>query len=176
MTARPQRCATRAFPDEFGVVEQPARIDQQVRAGVGKFDVPLAASKQLRADLLFEPAVYASFPLWPGTRSVVCFHDTIAESFPRLVFLRIWVQLATGRDKSALGFDWRRLARQAETAFRGRQPSVSAWGQSNRLLAGPFESEAAANAYITQLRRADVTGMFVWTSPAGQVVDGLPLR
>ncbi len=89
---------------------------------------------------------------------------------------RIWVQLATGRDRTALGFDWRRMAREAETTFRGRQPSISAWGQSNRLLAGPFESEAAANAFIAQLRRADVTGMFLWTSPAGQVVDRLPLR
>jgi glycosyltransferase involved in cell wall biosynthesis len=44
------------------------------------------AARRARADLLFEPAVYASFPLWPGTRSVVCFHDTIAESLPELVF------------------------------------------------------------------------------------------
>lgn len=89
---------------------------------------------------------------------------------------RIWVQLGTGRDRTALGHDWRRMARTAETAFRGKQPSISAWGQSNRLLAGPFETEAAANAFIAQLRRAEITGMFVWTSPVGQVVDRLALR
>lgn len=89
---------------------------------------------------------------------------------------RIWVQLATGRDKTALGFDWRRIGREAETAFRGKQPNVSAWGQSNRLLAGPFESEAAANAFLAQLRRAGVNGAFLWTSPAGQVVDRLTVR
>jgi hypothetical protein len=86
---------------------------------------------------------------------------------------RIWVQVATGRDKAALGYDWRRMAREATEAFRGKQPFVSAWGQTNRLLTGPFQSEAAANSFIAQLRRADIDGAFVWTSPAGQVVDGL---
>jgi glycosyltransferase involved in cell wall biosynthesis len=44
------------------------------------------AARRARADLLFEPASWASFPLWPGTKSVICFHDTIAESLPGLVF------------------------------------------------------------------------------------------
>jgi Flp pilus assembly protein TadD len=89
---------------------------------------------------------------------------------------RIWVQLGTGRDKAALGFDWRRISREAEVAFRGKQPNISVWGQSNRLLAGPFESEAAANTFLGQLRRAGVSGAFLWTSPAGQVVDRLTVR
>lgn len=89
---------------------------------------------------------------------------------------RIWVQVATGRDKAALGFDWRRIAREAEVPMRGKQANISAWGQTNRLLAGPFESEAAANAFIAQLRRAGVNGAFLWTSPAGQVVDRLAVK
>lgn len=89
---------------------------------------------------------------------------------------RIWVQIATGRDKAALGFDWRRLIRKAPEAFRGKRAQVSDWGQTNRLLTGPFESTAAANAFVAQLRRADVDGSFVWTSPAGQVVDALSAR
>lgn len=89
---------------------------------------------------------------------------------------RIWVQIATGRNKAALGFDWRRMAKDDAAVFRGKRPYVAAWGQTNRLLTGPFESEAAANAFITQLRRADVEGAFLWTSPAGQVVDTLVLE
>ena len=89
---------------------------------------------------------------------------------------RIWVQVATGRDKAALGFDWRRLVRDDAAVFRGKAPFISAWGQTNRLLTGPFETQAAANAYIAQLRRADVDGAFVWTSPAGQVVDALAVK
>lgn len=86
---------------------------------------------------------------------------------------RIWVQIATGRNKPALGFDWRRMTKDDATVFRGKKPYIAAWGQTNRLLTGPFESEAAANAFVTQLRRADVDGAFLWTSPAGQVVDAL---
>jgi cell division septation protein DedD len=87
---------------------------------------------------------------------------------------RIWVQVAAGRNKDALAFDWRKMAREAPEQFRGKKANVSAFGQSNRLLAGPFPSEAAATTFITQLRRANVDGAFVWNSPAGQVVDALP--
>ncbi|MCC6827464.1 MAG: tetratricopeptide repeat protein [Novosphingobium sp.] len=89
---------------------------------------------------------------------------------------RIWVQVATGRDKGALGFDWRRLIRKVPEAFRGKKAFVSDWGQTNRLLTGPFESTTAANAFLAQLRRGDVDGSFLWTSPAGQVVDELSSR
>lgn len=88
---------------------------------------------------------------------------------------RIWVQVATGRNKQALGFDWRKMAKDEAAAFRARKPFVTAWGQTNRLLTGPFETEAAANAFISQLRRTDVDGAFLWTSPAGQIVDALPV-
>lgn len=96
-----------------------------------------------------------------------------ARSAPPQQPSRIWVQVATGRSKAALGFDWRRMAKDDAAVFRGKKPYVAAWGQTNRLLTGPFESEAAANAFVTQLRRADVDGAFLWTSPAGQVVDAL---
>ncbi len=86
---------------------------------------------------------------------------------------RIWVQVATGRDKAALAFDWRRITREAPEVARGKRAFTSDWGQTNRLLTGPFESQAAANAFLAQTRRAGVTGAFLWTSPAGQVVDTL---
>lgn len=87
---------------------------------------------------------------------------------------RIWVQVATGRDKKALAFDWKRMTQKADATLRGKSPNVSAWGQTNRLLTGPFPSEAAANSFIAQLRKVDIDGAFVWNSPAGQVVDALP--
>ncbi len=98
---------------------------------------------------------------------------TPAKPLPPIHPSRIWVQLATGRDKAALGFDWRRMSRQADALFKARRSSVSSWGQTNRLLTGPFESEAQANAFVGQLRRANIDGAFVWNSPAGQIVDPL---
>ena len=88
---------------------------------------------------------------------------------------RVWVQVATGRNKQALAFDWKRMAREDAGVFRGKKPYATAWGQTNRLVTGPFETEAAAGAFLAQLRRADVDGAFLWTSPAGQIVDTLPL-
>lgn len=86
---------------------------------------------------------------------------------------RVWVQVATGRDKKALAFDWRKMSRENAAMFKGRKPYVTAWNQTNRMLTGPFASEAAATEFMNRLRKEDVAGAFLWTSPAGQVVDEL---
>lgn len=86
---------------------------------------------------------------------------------------RIWVQVAAGRDKAALAFDWRRFTRENAKTFASRKGYVSAWGQTNRLLTGPFETAKAATAFVGQLKKDGVDGAFVWTSPAGQAVDAL---
>ena len=57
--------------------------------------------------------------------------------------------------------------------FKGQKPSVTAWDKTNRLLTGPFASAKEANAFLALLKKAGVGGAFVWTSPAGQVVDAL---
>lgn len=87
---------------------------------------------------------------------------------------RIWVQVATGRDKKALAFDWRRLVKDDAALFKSRKAFTANWGQTNRLLTGPFETAAQANAFIARLKKAGVDGAFSWNSPAGQVVDALP--
>ena len=89
---------------------------------------------------------------------------------------RIWVQLSTVREKPGLASDWRRFSREDPELFRSRKPFTSAFGQSNRLLVGPFESQAQASVYLAQLKKAGVSGAFVWTSPAGQVVDALAVK
>ncbi|MFC4294613.1 tetratricopeptide repeat protein [Novosphingobium tardum] len=88
---------------------------------------------------------------------------------------RIWVQVATGRDKAALAFDWRKLTRQEPEAFKGRKSFTTPWGQANRLLTGPFESQAAAQAFLKLLDKNKIDA-FLWTSPAGQAVDTLPIK
>ena len=88
---------------------------------------------------------------------------------------RIWVQLGVGRDKGALGFDWRKFGKAQADLFKGRKPWTTPWGQTNRLLAGPFETQADAQAFLTEARKKDADA-FVWTSPAGQAVDALAAR
>jgi len=86
---------------------------------------------------------------------------------------RIWVQVGTGRDTRALGFTWRGLVKDNAEVFRGKSAWISDWGRTNRLLTGPFPTEAAAEAFLARLKKKDLDA-FLWTSPAGQVVDDLP--
>lgn len=86
---------------------------------------------------------------------------------------RIWVQIGVGRDKKALAYDWRKYQRTAAGVMKGRKAWTSDMGATNRMLIGPFDSARAANTYLADLRKADFDGAFVWTSPAGQVVDPL---
>lgn len=85
---------------------------------------------------------------------------------------RIWVQVATGRDRSALGFDWRRFSRQAPDVLKDNGPFVASWGQTNRLLAGPYDSRSDANAAVTALAEKDLDA-FRFTSSAGEVIEEL---
>ena len=84
---------------------------------------------------------------------------------------RIWVQVLTGSNRSAMGKEWQRLSGQA-AALRGRKPLISPWRNNFRLLTGPFSSDAEAQAFVEKLRKEGVSG-FQFTSPAGQTVDGL---
>ena len=81
--------------------------------------------------------------------------------------------MATGRAKSALAFDWRKMVKENPEILGKSKAATSAWGQSTRPLVGPFDSNGAANALLAKLKKAGVGGAFVWTSPAGQVVDPL---
>lgn len=86
---------------------------------------------------------------------------------------RIWVQVAAGRNKPALAFDWRKFAKEDPAVFKGQKPFVTTWGQTNRLLTGPFASAKEADAFVAKLKKAGREGAFAWTSPAGQVIDEL---
>ena len=86
---------------------------------------------------------------------------------------RFWAQIATGRSKSALAFDWRRMTRDSEKLFRGKSPYVAKWGRTNRLVTGPFASEKQAEAFVEKLKKAGFDS-FTFTSDEGQPVDPLP--
>ena len=86
---------------------------------------------------------------------------------------RVWAQIATGRDRAALAYDWRRMTRTSPDAFKGRNPYVAKWGQTNRMVVGPFPAMREAQAYLTTLKAANIDG-FVFTSQEGEVVEPLP--
>ncbi len=150
---KPRKAAS--IDDAFADFEPPSR---EVEVQAGAVDVrrikPVAVPAKTQAGKPKEP-VKETKPAAPSHPS------------------RIWVQIATGRDKAALGFDWRKLARENPAVFKGQKANATVWGQANRLLAGPFATTKEANAFLAALKKAGVNGAFVWTSPAGQLVDVL---
>ncbi len=85
---------------------------------------------------------------------------------------RQWVQVATGRDRDALGFDWRRIRRNADGALDGKGPFVVRWGEANRLLAGPYDSANAAREMVNRLKAMGIDS-FPFTSEDGEAIEEL---
>ena len=85
---------------------------------------------------------------------------------------RHWVQVATGRDVAALAFDWRRIRRSAGGLLDSHKPHVARWGQTNRLVAGPFASAAQAQEFVGKLKEKQVDS-FRFASAQGEEVRPL---
>jgi len=85
---------------------------------------------------------------------------------------RQWVQVATGRDTAALAFDWRRIKREAGRLLDRTGPHVVAWGQTNRLVVGPFADAREADQLVTKLKEKDID-TFRFTSAQGEDVKVL---
>jgi Flp pilus assembly protein TadD len=86
---------------------------------------------------------------------------------------RVWVQVATGKDLKALAFDWRRFGKKAPELLAKRDGYTAKWGESRRLVTGPFDSEKAASKFVSDLKKAGVDA-FTFTSELGEEV--VPLK
>lgn len=85
---------------------------------------------------------------------------------------RFWVQVATGGEVKALGFDYRRLVKKYPAQFKGQDGWTSQWGQTRRLVVGPFDSLKDAKAWDTDYRKAGGDS-FTWSSTDGLEVEKL---
>lgn len=85
---------------------------------------------------------------------------------------RIWVQVAAGRKVAALAFDWKRLSKEGGAGLAKQTPHTAKWGQTNRLLAGPFASRDKAEALVRELKKKGLD-VFLWMSDEGEEVQPL---
>ncbi|MBO9580948.1 MAG: SPOR domain-containing protein [Sphingobium sp.] len=82
---------------------------------------------------------------------------------------RIWVQIAAGKNESALAFDLRRFRKTYADAI-GEEGGWSAdWGATNRLLIGPYKKEENAKKVVSAIKKSGGDA-FVWESEAGEEV------
>ncbi|WNO53104.1 SPOR domain-containing protein [Stakelama saccharophila] len=85
---------------------------------------------------------------------------------------RHWVQVAGGADKNALPRTWNRLEDQAPDLFKGKGAWTTPLRFTNRLLAGPFDSADAAQAFVNKLAGENISA-FPFDSEAGQTIEKL---
>ena len=84
---------------------------------------------------------------------------------------RIWVQVAGGANAGDLGKAW--SAAQAKApALKGRAGYRTPLRATNRVLTGPFKTDAEARAFVNQLGKQGVSA-FSFTSDSGQKVEKL---
>ncbi|MBC7987588.1 MAG: SPOR domain-containing protein, partial [Sphingomonadaceae bacterium] len=89
---------------------------------------------------------------------------------------RHWAQVAVGQQEEALRFTYRQFARRAPRGFAGKTGWLTPWGQTNRLLVGPFETRAAAQAFLDAIEQeAQIEGL-TFESSNGQEVERLAGR
>lgn len=85
---------------------------------------------------------------------------------------RIWVQVAGGANPGDLAKAWGAAKAKAPAAFAGRKGYTTPLRATNRVLTGPFKTDAEARAYVNQLAKSGVSA-FSFTSEAGQKVSRL---
>ncbi|MBR0551138.1 SPOR domain-containing protein [Stakelama marina] len=88
---------------------------------------------------------------------------------------RHWVQVAGGANQKTLPREWNRLKDKAPEAFKGKQAWTTPLRFTNRLLAGPFDSEADAQDFVNKLAGKGLSA-FTFTSDAGQKIEKLDIQ
>jgi Flp pilus assembly protein TadD len=86
---------------------------------------------------------------------------------------KIWLQLASGRDESALSQQFDRLKSRYEELFKGITGYVAESGGHARLVIGPFRGASDARIFSDDLHTVGVDS-FRWTNSASDRI--VPLR
>ncbi len=82
---------------------------------------------------------------------------------------RYWVQVATGSNRSGLPGTLKKLREQAPDALKGTSAAAVPYKATNRLLVGPFKSQAEARAKVNELGKQGISAS-TFTSDQGQEV------
>ena len=88
---------------------------------------------------------------------------------------RIWVQVAGGAFAGDLPKAYAAVKARAPAVFGSRGGWSTPLRATNRVLTGPFKTDAEARAFVNQLARQGVSA-FTFSSDAGQAVTKLPAK
>jgi cell division protein FtsN len=85
---------------------------------------------------------------------------------------RYWVQVATGANRAGLSGTVSKIRTQAKDVLKGVGSATVPYKASNRILMGPYKSEAEARATVNKLAKQGITAN-TFSSTAGQEVTKL---
>ena len=88
---------------------------------------------------------------------------------------RIWVQVSGGANEGDLPKAYAAVKGKAPSAFAGRSGWSTPLRATNRVLTGPFKTDAEARAFVNSLAKQGVSA-FTFSSDDGQPVTRLPAR
>ena len=88
---------------------------------------------------------------------------------------RTWVQVSTGATEGDLPKAWKKAKAKAPTVFGTRAGWTAPWKATNRVLAGPFKTDAEARTFVNQLAKEGVS-TFTFTSDPGEIITKLPSK
>ncbi|RYD46635.1 MAG: SPOR domain-containing protein, partial [Sphingomonadales bacterium] len=88
---------------------------------------------------------------------------------------RFWVQVAGGANAASLSKAWNAVVAKAPVAMKGKSAWSTPLRATNRVLAGPFKSNAEAQAFVNTLSKSGVSA-FAFTSEAGQKITRLTIK
>ena len=86
---------------------------------------------------------------------------------------RVWVQVATGARDADLPKAWSAVKNKAPDAFKGRSGYATPLRATNRVVTGPFKTQAEAQAFVNGLAKKGVSAS-TFTSDTGQKIAKLP--
>ncbi|MDP1025639.1 SPOR domain-containing protein [Sphingomonas sp. KR1UV-12] len=88
---------------------------------------------------------------------------------------RIWVQVASGANENDLVKAWKAAKAKSPASFAGKSGYTTPLRATNRVLTGPFKTDAEARAFVNTLAKEGVSS-YATTSEAGQPVTRLPAK
>ena len=85
---------------------------------------------------------------------------------------RIWVQVASGANEGDLARAWSSAKAKSPSSFTGKSGYTVPLRATNRVLTGPFKTDAEARAFVNKLAKEGVSS-YTFTSDPGQQVARL---
>jgi Flp pilus assembly protein TadD len=151
----------------YAAVSPPARANSSVSRAM-----PMSGDRLASIDeLLRGPSAPAALAPPVQTASISSpTHSNIASVSTARP--RVWVQLASGTNSTALPEQFRRLKSKHGDVLEGMSGYVAQSDDRARLLIGPFKSQSDAEIIIEDLESVRVDA-FSWTSPPGLTIRKL---